>query len=413
MRHFFIFIILFFSFNLFSQESFIFEQYDTPFVFDLEFQSFGRKVLLTWKNPDNFKDNLVIFRSNAYISDINDATRIAKLTNGENKYIDNVEPGTHYYAVLIEDKNENNKLYMLFIPYRNTTVKPVVLKEENNIRLTSIKAYTDKNIHLQWDFTPLYDKEYANKLIYIFRSLEPIENEEKFENATFALKTNLQDKNAIDVVGRNIPYYYYAWIEGSVPFFSPDVTYTTQALSVDANKQFLQEKEELKFTPLPLLVFRKDPLTGQQLNRNELENIQDRNRQFSSFRNDLHKKWSKTQKNINTKYETDCHKILQFQFLANEQIYVPPFYKDKYKNIQLLMKNKDYKAAKEELEKFLSTGLPRDFYERINYYLGVINYQSGDFYNSYLYLNSTSGEINKAAIPYLQSLSDKIYQTLN
>jgi hypothetical protein len=77
------------------------------------------------------------------------------------------------------------------------------------------------------------------------------------------------------------------------------------------------------------------------------------------------------------------------------------------------MKNKDYKAAKEELEKLLSTGLPRDFYERINYYLGVINYQSGDFYNSYLYLNSTSGEINKAAIPYLQSLSDKIYQTLN
>ena len=112
MRHFFIFIILFFSFNLFSQESFIFEQYDTPFVFDLEFQSFGRKVLLTWKNPDNFKDNLVIFRSNAYISDLKNATRIAKLTNGENKYIDNVEPGTHYYAVLIEDKNENNKLYI-------------------------------------------------------------------------------------------------------------------------------------------------------------------------------------------------------------------------------------------------------------------------------------------------------------
>ena len=138
MQRFFIFIILFFTYTLFSQESFVFEQYDTPFVFDLEFQCYGRKVLLTWKNPDNFQNNLLIYRSNSYISSLQNTTRIARLTNGENKYIDNVESGSnYYYSVLIEDKNEKNKIYMLFIPYRNTTVKPVILKEENNIKLTS------------------------------------------------------------------------------------------------------------------------------------------------------------------------------------------------------------------------------------------------------------------------------------
>lgn len=413
MRRFFILITLFFSVSLFSQESFIFEQYDTPFVFDLEFQCYGKKVLLTWKNPDNFKDNLVIYRSNNYISNLGNATRIAKLTNNENKYIDNVEPGNdYYYAVLIEDKNESNKIYMLFIPYRNITVNPVVLKEENNIKLTSLKAFADRNINLQWDFTPLFEKDKQDKLIYIFRSLSPIDNEEKFENATFALKTNLQNKNAIDIVGENVAYYYYAWIEGSVPVFLPDVTYTTQAFSLKNERKFLYQKEKLRFTPLPLLVFREDPITGEKLHHNELENIQDRNARYSAFRNDLHKKWSDKQKTIDKEYRDNFNKLLPFTFLKDEEIYVPPFYKEKYKDIQKLMQEKDYVTAEKKLEKLLSAGLPQDFYERINYYLGIINYCSGDFYNSYLYLNSTSQEINKAALPYLQSLSAKIYDTL-
>ena len=413
MQRFLIFIILFFTCTLFSQESFVFEQYDTPFVFDLEFQCYGRKVLLTWKNPDNFKNNLLIYRSNNYISNLQNATRIARLTDGENKYIDNVESGNnYYYSVLIEDKNEKNKIYMLFIPYRNTTVKPVKLKDENNIKLTSLKAYVNRNVHLQWDFAPLYDEAESDKLIYIFRSLTRIENEEIFENATFALKANLQDKNAIDVVGEEIAYYYYAWVEGSVPVFLPDVTYTTRAVSANVERKFLYQKEELKFTPLPLLVFREDPLTGQQLNRNELENIQDRNAKMADFRSDLHEKWSDKQKKINKDYYNDLEKLLPFNFLKDEEIFVAPLYEDKYKEIQKYLRDKDYKKAKEKMEKLLSAGLPVQLYERINYYLGVISYCMGDYYNSYLYLNCTSAGINEAASFYLQSLSHKIYETL-
>lgn len=413
MQRFFIFIILFFTCTLFSQESFVFEQYDTPFVFDLEFQCYGRKVLLTWKNPDNFQNNLLIYRSNSYISSLQNTTRIARLTDGENKYIDNVESGSnYYYSVLIEDKNEKNKIYMLFIPYRNTTVKPVVLKDENNIKLTSLKAFGNRNVQLQWDFTPLYEKEETNKLIYIFRSLTQIENEGIFENATFALKTNLQDRNAIDVVSDGVAYYYYAWVEGSVPEFLPDVTYTTKPISVNIERKFLYQKEELKFTPLPLLVFREDPLTGQRLNRNELENIQDRNAKMSDFRNELHENWSEKQKKINNEYGSYLGQLLPFNFLKDEEIFVAPLYTDKYKEIQKYLRNKDYKKAKEKMEKLLSAGLPIQLYERINYYLGAICYCSGDFYNSYLYLNCTSAEIKEAANFYLQSLSDKIYETL-
>lgn len=403
--------MLVFTYNLFSQESFIFEQYNTPFVFDLEFQSYGKKVLLTWKNPDNFRDNLIIYRSSSYISNLQNAKRIARLTNGENKFIDTIESGNYYYAVLVEDKLEINKMYMLFIPYRNVTVKPVVLTEENNIKLTSIRAYPDRNVNLQWDFIT-FDKDETDKLVYIFRSINPIENEEAFENAVFALKTNLRDRNAVDTVSGSIPYYYYIWVEGSVPVFLPDVTYTTKAYCVNTERKFLYQKEELKFTPLPLLVFREDPLTGKKLNRSELENIQDKDNRLSDFTNNLYKKWTSNQKKINKEYHDNCGKLLPFSFLKDEEIYVPPFYKDKYKNIQTLLRGKDYKTAKKELENLLSDGLPKQFYERVNYYLGMIQYCLGDFYNSYLYLNSTSGEINKTALPYLQSLSDKIYEAL-
>lgn len=411
MQRFFIFTVLLFTYSLFSQESFIFEQYNTPFVFDLEFQSYGKKVLLTWKNPDNFHDNLIIYRSDSYISNLQNAKRIARLTNGENKFIDNIESGNYYYAVLIEDRLEINKIYMLFVPYRNITVKPVVLTEENNIKLTSIKAYPDRNINLQWDFIA-YDSDETNRLVYIFRSNAPIENEEAFENAVFALKTNLRDRNAVDTLSENIPYYYYIWIEGSVPVFLPDVTYTTKAYCANAERKFLHQKEELKFTPLPLLVFRKDPLTGKKLNRSELENIQNKDNKLSDFRNDMQKKWTSNQKKIDKEYHDNCDKMLPFSFLKDEEIYVPPFYKDKYENIQTFLLSKDYKTAKTELENLLSDGLPKQFYERVNYYLGMINYCLGDFYNSYLYLNSTSGDINKTALPYLRSLSDKIYEAL-
>ena len=104
--------------------------------------------------------------------------------------------------------------------------------------------------------------------------------------------------------------------------------------------------------------------------------------------------------------------LLPFNFLKDEEIFVAPLYTDKYKEIQKYLRNKDYKKAKEKMEKMLSAGLPIQLYERINYYLGVISYCSGDFYNSYLYLNCTSAEINEAANFYLQSLSDKIYETL-
>lgn len=411
MQRFIILTTLLFTFKLFSQESFIFEQYNTPFVFDLEFQCYVKKVLLTWKNPDNFHDNLIIYRSRSYISNLQNAERIARLTNGENKFIDNVESGNYYYAVLIEDKHESNKIYMLFIPYRNITAKPVILTEENNIKLTSIKAYTDRNININWDFTT-FDKDATDKLAYIFRSTVPIENEEAFENAVFALKTNLHDRNAVDSANENIPYYYYIWIEGSIPVFLPDVTYTTKACCADTERKFLQQKEELKFTPLPLLVFRRDPLTGNKLNRSELENIQNRDNKLTDFTKGLHKKWSSNQKKIDTEYRKNCNEQLSFTFLKDEEIYTPPFYKDKYENIQKLLRSKDYKTAEKELESLLSAGLPKQFYERINYYLGMINYCLGDFYNSYLYLNSTSADINKIALPYLQSLSYKIYDTL-
>lgn len=411
MQRFFIFILLIFTYNLFSQESFIFEQYNAPFVFDLEFQCYGKKVLLTWKNPDNFRDNLIIYRSSEFISNLQNAKRIARLTNGENKFIDTIEFGNYYYAVLIEDRLEINKMYMLFIPYRNVTVKPVVLTEENNMKLTSIKAYPDRNVNLQWDFVT-FDRDETDRQVYIFRSINPIENEDAFENAVFALKANLRDRNAVDTVGESIPYYYYIWIEGSAPVFLPDVTYTTNAYCVSAERKFLYQKEELTFTPLPLLVFREDPLTGEKLNRSELENIQNRNNNRSDFRNSVYKKWTPNQQRINKEYHDNCDKLLPFSFLKDEEIYVPPFYHERYKHIQALLRGRDYKTAKTELENLLSDGLPKQFYERVNYYLGMIQYCLGDFYNSYLYLNSTSGEINKTALPYLQSLSDKIYEAL-
>lgn len=412
MRRFFIFTALFFTFSLFSQESFIFEQYNTPFVFDLEFKCYGKKVLLTWKNPDNFHDNLIIYRSKNYISSTLQGTeKIARLTNGENKFIDTVESGSYYYAVMIEDKYELNKIYMLFIPYRNITVKPVVLTEDNNVKLTSITAEADRNVNLQWDFTTIND-DTTDKLVYIFRNIVPIDGDKAFENATFILKTNLHNKNAIDTMTENVPYYYYIWIEGSTPVFIPDVTYTTKSFSPNIERKFLQLKESLKFIPLPLLVFRNDPLTGEKLNRSELENIQNKNNKPTEFINNLHKKQTPNQEKIRQEYYDNCQKLLPFAFLSDEEIYEPPFHKDKYENIQKLLRENDYKTAEKELGDLLSAGLPKQFYERVNYYLGMANYCLGDFYNSYLYFNSTSGEINKSAIPYLQSLSDKIYELL-
>jgi len=77
-----------------------------------------------------------------------------------------------------------------------------------------------------------------------------------------------------------------------------------------------------------------------------------------------------------------------------------------------LIKGNDYNNALYLLEELLIETIPQNLFKRISYYIGMIYYLNGDYYQSYLYFVLCLEDFRKEILPYITSIYLNIFSTL-
>lgn len=406
------FILIYFYIFLSYPQTFI----EAPFVSNLTFEVSNQKVLLSWKNPLNFNEYLSIYRSNEVINTtekIVKAKKIAILKNREENYIDIPDQeGEYYYAVIITDKNSMKEI-LIFIPYRNYTMKPAVIRLKAMFKLNSFNATAKDNYALlSWDYEGPNDEE---KKISIYRSTQPINKEESLKIATKISSTDISSKSYVDLPLPDIPYYYGIFIEDEqVKSFIPRVNITDTPIIIQGKTSTLTEFSFETFKPLPLLTIQEDPITGKPINPPQASFFP---RKIEC--NDKVKKIIEEDKNENKElfinFQKELQKkkeILQVKILSNEQIFEPIEYKTEYKSAIELIKNQKYDEAFNILKDLINLILNEELLVRVSYYLGIMYYIKAEDYHSFIYLNYSYNNFKKEVEPYLESIYTLLFDKI-
>lgn len=392
------------------------ETINAPFISKLTFEVSNRQVLLKWKNPPNFNDNISIYRSNKIIDNVSKvlkAEKIIILENKEEKYIDSLKDyGEYYYAVIITGKSDNEDKIIL-VPYRNYTLKPAVINKSDFFEINSFKTESKNTyIRLEWDYKS--DSDSSIKVL-IYRHTKPITDIDQLNNSIKIGTLDINTKMFIDVPAANIEYYYAIFLEGEkIKNFQENINISLNPVSIKSVYEIFPDFSIDNFIPLPLLAINNDPKSGKIfLDPQILKNpkkisydektkeiiIKDRNK-FNELYNEYA---SKNQEKIQR---------LNFHILNNEEIYEPKEYLNEYNTALNYIKNNEYDKALIIYQEIIKEILPDDLLERVSYYIGMINYIKGNFYISYLYLIYPYDKYRKEIFPYLNSIYYNIFSTL-
>jgi len=409
LSKYFIYLILLFSSNfLFS-----FEKIDALFVSNISFDIADGKALISWKNPDNFKDLISIYRSDSKIENeerLLKSQKIATLSKNEDKFIDNPGKGVFYYAVIITGK-ESKKDNIILVPFRNFNVTPIEIKDPEVFTIKKIRALSNKySITIEWEND---NKDYKNRNVILYRSSEPIRKEDVLKKAIKIANLNIESKYYVDIPIPKINYYYAIFVENEPKTkFEADVNITKDPVFIESKTDLMNNFTLDNFIPLPLLSFENDPKTGlyfkdgqilkspQKINySNELLKI------IENFKKDpVYSKYSKEKK--------ESLKDIGFIMLKDEDIYTPKDYINEYETILSLLKKGDFKNSKFLLEQTMTEILPKDILKRCSYYLGVIYYLEKKYNLSYIQFSYSYSDFSKEILPYVASITNKLFDNL-
>src|SRR6056297_457595 len=129
---------------LISSQSLLANEIFAPFVSGLSVTLQENSVTLSWKPAPEEIENYEIFRSTEPFSENNFhmARKIGTVSQDTTVYTDYPPSTDSYYYAILGRRNEE-KLYKLFIPYRNITMSPVSVD-----RTESLDEVTAKISHL-------------------------------------------------------------------------------------------------------------------------------------------------------------------------------------------------------------------------------------------------------------------------
>jgi len=408
---FFILILISFQLLIFSQNNI-----NAPFVSKLTSEITDGKILLKWQNPENFNEYITIYRSNTIIDTKEKLLKAAKinvLKNKEEKYVDTpTETGNYFYAVIITKKSTNHDEEFL-IRYRNYTISSSIISQDDFFQITKLSVLSVNSYNkINWEYE---HSGTDNAKIMIYRNTEQINSADKIASSIKIATVDINTKLYIDVPVSNIPYYYAIFLEGEVvKVFTPEINFTTQSFIVNKKMELLNNFSFEDFTPLPLLVLKNDPESGKFfLDRQILTNpkkVSYKKNTQEIIENDKNK-----YKDLYDKYSNNYQKALQtinFKILNNEDIYEPNEYKVEYKSAIGFIRNKDFISSQKIFEEIIKNILPDELMERVSYYLGLIYYQNGDFYKSYMYLIYSNEKYKNEVNSYLKSIELNIFSKL-
>jgi len=389
------------------------EKIAPSFVSEISFSTKSGKVLINWKNPENFNEILTIYRNKEKIDNADKllkSEKIATLSDKEEKYIDSPGAGNFYYAVIITNK-DNNKDNIALVPFRNYNINPVEVLNEDILIIKKFKSISNKySINLSWD----YELQSGNiQNIFIYRNTEPITNDDILKKSIKIASLKADAKFYVDIPIPKIIYYYAIFTENeSEKTYTPNVNITDIGVSIESKTDLMNNFRADSFIPLPLLSFEKDPKSGNYFNDSQIL----KNPKMIQYSEKLNKvitdlKKSKTYP-VYLKDREISLKDLDFTFLKDEEIFTPKEYTNEYTAIINHLKNKEYNNARFLLEQSITEILPKEILKRISFYLGVICYTNKEYNYAYIYLVSCHSDFPKDVSPYLSSITYKVFDTL-
>ena len=407
-------VLLTLSINLFSAN-----KIDMVFVSNLTVTVSDNRVLLKWENPENFKENLCIYRSKEVIDSsdkLKNSEKVAILTNQEEKYIDVFTDENVFYAVLI-NKKETDTDYLVFIPYRNYT--RTKLSKDTSVSMekfyiTSCKSTSNKtSIIIEWDYRT---DSLGTAKIVIYRNTEPIIDEEKLDSSIKLASIGIDSKIYVDIPIAGINYYYAVFMENDKnKEFDVNVSYTINPVFIEKREASIDNFSSENFIPLPLLTLQNDPTNGKRFNDPQiLKNPRkiEYDEKISKIIKDM-KKLNKKQFDEVISDNKQKAKKLDFRLLNDEDIFHTIEYSNEYSNIISLLKKTDYKTALDLITELLYETIPEEMKSRIAYYAGLIYYLNEEYYRSYLYLVLSYDSYKLETMPYIDSIYFIIFPTLD
>ena len=241
-----------------------------PFISRIKAESNQGVVRLTWEDSEDIDGTYGIYR---YTDEITAATfekaeKIAEVAGGVEYFVDHPpKANAYYYAVLARD---NNKLYKLFIPFRNKTVSGVkvsetVTMEDLAASITNIHTDVREDSILVNFFSDKDDRE-----LIMYRSTSPLRKKEDVRAAT-PLRIIPSDKESV----RDFPVpgisYYYAVLDsalvksGKIDFKPGSNTTIIPAKLTLGTRVGLPETTARRSLPLPLYPLSMDIETGNRM----------------------------------------------------------------------------------------------------------------------------------------------------
>jgi hypothetical protein len=412
---------LYLFFFLLTYQVFGANKIEMVFVSNFIANASDNKVLLSWKNPENFGDYITIFRSNEVIDSkqkLEKSKKIAVLKANEEKYIDEILPGTNnYYAVLITSKMTGKNME-IFIPYRNFNSAPAISvldsKKDDVFEITKCVSTSNKtSVIFEWDYKT--DSLGTAKAV-IYRNLEPISDENKLGTSIKLNTISIDSKIFVDVPITGINYYYAIFLENDPKKkFVQGVTYTANPVSIEKKESSIDDFSSDNFIPLPLLTLQNDPTNGKRFNDPQiLKNPQKID--YTKANSEIIKRMTEQNRKQYDEVmleNSSKSKKLEFKFLSDEDIYNAGDYSSDYENIINLLKKKDFARALDIINEMIYETIPEEIKARIAYYGGLIYYMNEDYYRSYLDLILSYDDYTRDVSPYIDSIYFIIFPTLD
>lgn len=126
---------------------------------------------------------------------------------GQETYLDTpLEAGSYYYAVLAAD--ENDRVYSIFIPFRNKTIRPVSVARLDTEEDLAASVY---DIAAQSEDTAIvvrFEASRADRTLAVYRSTVPFVDQDSIEAAALLDQLPSSSRRFVDYPVPGVDYYY-------------------------------------------------------------------------------------------------------------------------------------------------------------------------------------------------------------
>jgi hypothetical protein len=384
-----------------------------PFASKMKVAVKEPRVKITWQDSKDVEGSYLIYRHSEVISTATfaGAQLITTIEQGVGYFIDTPESaGKFYYAVLVQDTE--GQTYDLFIPFRNTSAKPVTIatvatEQDLAAAIMDIEAAVRND-----SIVVGFKASKKGRELIIYRSTKPITQAGDLLNAT-SLKTFRSEINAYtDYPVPGIPYYYAVIDTGLVQQgtldFTEDENSTASSIEIPLGSYQITTRETATIStrsqPLPFLLVSNEIETGRQLSTSIPHGIPERVT--------LNPATSKALKQITRYLDYNGTNIMNPDILNIDRAAAEQGEEYTLKTIlKGPFENGSWIETEKQLKNFLTIYLSSTIRTRCRYYLGQSYYFQGRYREAFLEFLAAENDFYAEVQPWLDAILGKLKNT--